>query len=270
MSWTVEGLSVRFPTAARDALTEVSCTVEPGTFVAVVGPNGAGKSTLLSAMIGVRAANRGRVLFAGRDLTAWPRREFARTVGVVPQLEDTPFPLTVRAYVAMGRYPHQGPWQGESPADSRAIDTAIARADLEPFRHRLIQTLSGGERQRARIARALAQQPTAFALDEPTAALDMSHEMAIVELMRAEADAGHTVVLVTHHLNLAARYADRMLLLDGGALRADGTPDAVLTEPLITSVFGWPVAVAQLYDESRARQVPQVVPRGAPGGLRTD
>jgi iron complex transport system ATP-binding protein len=270
MSWTIEGLSVRFAKASRDALTCISCTVAPGSFVAVVGPNGAGKSTLLSAMVGVRAADQGRVLFTGRDLTSWPRREFARTVGVVPQLEDTPFPLSVREYVAMGRYPHQGPWQGESSADVSAIDAAIARADLDPFRDRLVQTLSGGERQRARIARALAQQPTAFALDEPTAALDMSHEMAIFELMRAEADAGHTVVLVTHHLNLAARYADRLLLLDRGALRADGTPEAVLTASLITSVFGWPVAVAQLFDDSRARQVPHVVPRGAPNGLRTD
>jgi iron complex transport system ATP-binding protein len=268
MSWTVEQLTVRFAAAPRDALTNVSCAIAAGSFVAIVGPNGAGKSTLLSAMVGIRSANTGRVLFDGRDLLHWARRDLAKAVGVVPQSEEVPFPLSVRDYVAMGRYPHSGPWQGESATDREAIDDAIGRADLDTMRDRLVQTLSGGERQRARIARALAQQPLAFALDEPTAALDMSHEMTIFGLLRREADAGKTIVLVTHHLNLAARYADRLLLLDNGQLRADGAPDAVLSSDVVASVFRWPVAIERFYDADRQHDVPQVIPRSA--SVKTD
>lgn len=260
MSWRAEQLTVRLPGAARPILHEVAVDVPAGTFLAIVGPNGAGKSTLLSVLTGVRAPTTGRATFEGRPVTEWPRRALAQRVGVVPQHEELPFPLTVREYVAMGRYPHQSAWAAESADDAAAVAEALRRTDVEPLAHRYMQTLSGGERQRARIARALAQRPVAFALDEPSAALDMAHEMAIFELMRAEADAGRTVVLVTHHLNLAARYADRLLLLHDGVVRATGVARDVLVPAVIEHVFGWPVVIAAHPGAGPDLGTPQVVP----------
>jgi iron complex transport system ATP-binding protein len=260
MSWTVMQLSDRFPGSTEDVVHDLSFTTTPGTFLAIVGPNGAGKSTLLSLLVGARVPQSGTIHFAERPLATWTPRALAQAIGVVPQQEESPFPLTVRDFVAMGRYPHLGAWEREGDEDRAAVDAAIARADLLPFRDRLIQTLSGGERQRTRIARALAQQPVAYALDEPSAALDLSHEMTIFELMRAEADAGKTVILVTHHLNLAARYADTLLLMDRGRIRALGRPLDVITQPVVESVFGWPVSITPHGGAGPDFGAPQVTP----------
>ncbi|MCU0648153.1 MAG: ABC transporter ATP-binding protein [Gemmatimonadaceae bacterium] len=260
MSWRTAGLTVRHGARGPDVLHDVALTVQRGALTALLGPNGAGKSTLLRAMVGVQRPRSGGVLFEERALDAWSRRDLAQAIGVVPQEEETAFPITVQDYVAMGRYPHLGAFGREGVADRAAIDEALVRADLTMFRTRLVQTLSGGERQRARVARALAQQPRAFALDEPTAALDVPHEMAIFELMRAEVDAGRTVVLVTHHLNLAARYADTVVLLRDGHVHAVGTPRDVLTASQVEAVFGWPVAIVPHVGPGPDTGAPQVVP----------
>jgi iron complex transport system ATP-binding protein len=167
--------------------------------------------------------------------------ELARQVGVVPQGEVEAFPMTVRALVAMGRYPYLGPWRREGARDVAAIDAAMARCDVAQFAGRSMDTLSGGERQRVRLARALAQEPAALALDEPTTSLDLRHEMTIAELLRRLADTGTTIVLVTHNLGIAARYADQVVLLDEGKLAAAGPTAEVLTAARIEQVFGWPV-----------------------------
>ncbi|MCU0635948.1 MAG: ABC transporter ATP-binding protein [Gemmatimonadaceae bacterium] len=272
MSWVAEGLTVRHGARGPDVLHDVTLTVPRGAFTAVLGPNGAGKSTLLRALVGVQRPHGGTVHFDGRPLEAWTRRDLAQAIGVVPQEEELAFPIVVRDYVAMGRYPHLGAFTREGTVDIAAIDAALARADLQAFEGRLMQTLSGGERQRARVARALAQAPHAFALDEPTAALDVPHEMAIFELMRAEAEAGRTVLLVTHHLNLAARYADTIVLLREGRVHAVGAPRDVLTAPQVEAVFGWPVAVVPHAGPGPDIGAPQIVPlaplRADPHGLR--
>jgi iron complex transport system ATP-binding protein len=165
------------------------------------------------------------------------------------------FPLLVPEAVLLGRYAHMGPFAAASPADEAAVRDAMERCDLDAMAARRIDTLSGGEWQRVRLARALAQQPRLLVLDEPTAALDVRHEMQIFELIRRLVDDGLGAVVVTHHLNLAARYADEMLLLSAGRVAAQGVPAEVLRAPILQRVFDWPVAVEPWRDGT-----PQVVP----------
>ncbi|HSJ24126.1 MAG TPA: ABC transporter ATP-binding protein [Longimicrobiales bacterium] len=247
-------VSFRYPGADTDAVHDVSLRVAPGEFVALLGPNGSGKSTLLRLLLGALRPGAGTIAFEGRPLHDWPREQLARRVGVVTQSEEMPFPVTVRELVAMGRYPHLGAWRTESDHDREAIRRALEWCEVAGFMHRSVLELSGGERQRVRLARALAQEASTLVLDEPTAALDMAHEMALFEMMARLADAGVTIVAVTHNINIAARYAHRLVLMDSGGTAADGVPDDVLTRSTIESVYHWPVVIRQ--DDS----APQVVP----------
>ncbi|HEX6751749.1 MAG TPA: ABC transporter ATP-binding protein [Longimicrobium sp.] len=258
--WSCRGLTFRYPEATGCAVDGVTVEVPAGACTAVLGPNGSGKSTLLRLMLGILSPSAGAVELDGRPVAQWGREEIARAVGVVPQGEEAVFPMTVREMVAMGRYPHLGPWRRERDADRRAVERAMERCDVLAFAQRPISTLSGGERQRARVARALAQEPSALALDEPTAALDVSHEMAIFELLRDLGRAGTTVLLVTHNLNLAARYADRLVLLDHGRVAATGTPAEVLARETVERVYGWPVRIDRHPGPGPDAGAPQVVP----------
>jgi iron complex transport system ATP-binding protein len=258
--WRCDGVTFRYPEGARPALDGVSMEAQAGGCTAVLGPNGSGKSTLLRILLGTLAPHAGRAEFDEKPLAEWSRAELARAVGVVPQGEETAFPISVRGLVAMGRYPHLGPWRREGAADRRAVEDAMRRCDVSALAERLLTNLSGGERQRARVARALAQEPRALALDEPTAALDVSHEMAIWELLRDLGHAGTTVLVVTHNLNLAARYADRLVLLDRGRVAAAGTPAQVLTRETVERVYGWPVRVVPHPGPGPDAGAPQIVP----------
>ena len=260
IAWRCSDLVFRYPGASVPALDGVTLEIPAAACTAVLGPNGSGKSTLLRLLLGVLTPARGEIAFRGRPLSEWERGEMARAVGVVPQGEEQIFPLSVRELVAMGRYPHLGPWRREGDADRRAITDAMRRCDIERFTGRPVSTLSGGERQRARLARALAQQPLALALDEPTVALDVRHEMAIFELLRELGREGVTTLLITHNLNLAARYADRLVLLDRGRVVAEGTPATVLTRETIERVYGWPVRVTSHPGPGPDAGAPQVVP----------
>jgi iron complex transport system ATP-binding protein len=257
--WRCDGVTFRYPEGARPALDGVSMEAPAGGCTAVLGPNGSGKSTLLRILLGTLAPHAGRAEFDEKPLAEWSRAELARAVGVVPQGEETAFPISVRGLVAMGRYPHLGPWRREGAADRRAVEDAMRRCDVSALAERLLANLSGGERQRARVARALAQEPRALALDEPTAALDVGHEMAIWELLRDLGRAGTTVLVVTHNLNLAARYADRLVLLDHGRVAAAGMPAEVLTRATVERVYGWPVRVVAHPGPGPDAGAPQVV-----------
>jgi iron complex transport system ATP-binding protein len=258
--WRCDGVTFRYPEADVNALEGVSMEAPAGGCTAVLGPNGSGKSTLLRILLGTLAPQGGTAEFDDRPLAAWSRPELARAVGVVPQGEEAAFPISVRDLVAMGRYPHLGPWRREGAADRRAVDEAMRRCDVADLAARPVANLSGGERQRTRVARALAQEPRALALDEPTAALDVSHEMAIWELLRELARVGTTVLVVTHNLNLAARYADRLVLLHRGRVAAAGPPAQVLTRETVERVYGWPVRVVPHPGPGPDAGAPQVVP----------
>ena len=239
-----EGVRYRYPGADRDALAGVSLAARGGELVAVLGPNGSGKTTLLRVALGALAPRAGSAAVSGRRAADWTRRELARLVGVVPQREETVFPTRVRDAVLLGRYPHLSIFGAERRDDHAAVDRALAQCDAAHLAHRWLATLSGGEYQRVRLARALAQQPRLLVLDEPTISLDLRHEMELFELVRGLADRSQlAVVLVTHHVNLAARFADRVLLLDAGAPAGEGAPEAVLTRANVERVFAWPVAI---------------------------
>ena len=256
MRFSAQDLTVRYPGGSRPALDGVSMEVPHGSLYTVLGPNGSGKSTLMKALLGVLPAAAGDVLVDQRSTGAWSRRELARAVGVVPQAEAIAFPLKVREMVAMGRYPHLGPLGSERDVDRRAIGRALEACDVTDLAERDVMTLSGGELQRVRIARALAQEPRALVLDEPTASLDIRHEMAILELLRSSADAGMTVLVVTHGLDLAARFSDRMLLLANGRVAAEGLPADVMRSDVLEEVYRWPIAV----QEDPATGTPRVTP----------
>ena len=263
-AWEIVGASYRYPRGPL-AVRDVTLSLPAATLTAIAGPNGAGKSTLLALLLGHLAPTSGTVAYGGRALREWAPRALAREVAVMPQHEHTAFSISVRELVAMGRYPHLGLFEGERDADRRAVNAALARCDLEPFRDRAVDALSGGEQQRVRLARAMAQEPRAYVLDEPTAGLDVLHEMALFEFARELCAAGATVVLVTHQLNLAARYADRIALLSEGALVVAGAPREVVTAERCSSVFRWPIDIHPHPGPGADAGAPQVVPIASSG-----
>jgi iron complex transport system ATP-binding protein len=240
-----EDVVLRYPQAAEPAVRGVSFEVPAGRITAVVGPNGSGKSSLVRALLGRLPLAGGRVSLDGRDLAALDRRAVATEVAVVPQREEPVFPLPVHDYIALGRHPHGGPFSGRSAADRQAIATAIARADVGTFVDRATDQLSGGEWQRVRIARALAQGGRSLVLDEPTTFLDIAHEMAVFELLDALARDGQGILLVSHQLNLVARFADHIVLLHRGHIAAAGTPAEVMRGEVLERVYEWPLVVSR-------------------------
>lgn len=256
LTFSARDIEVRYRSGVPPALTDVSVGVPRGALYAVLGPNGSGKSTLMRALLGVVPTVRGVTRVEGRAVEDWSRRDLARAVGVVTQREPRAFPMTVRELVEMGRYPHLGPLRRPGPDDRNIIRRALSQCDVEELEDRSVDTLSGGELQRVRIARALAQEPRALALDEPTSSLDIRHEMTILRLLRELADHGTTVLLITHHLNMAARFADRILLLDGGRTVAEGSVEEVIRSEVLERVYRWPVSV----DEDPTTGTPLVTP----------
>lgn len=228
-------------------LRGVGLTVGRGELVAVVGPNGAGKSTLVAVLAGDITPERGRVALDGEDVARMPLAVRARRRAVLPQRVDVALPFSVEDIVAMGR----APWRtsggsdaaGGADEDRAAVDAAIAAADLAPLRSRRVTDLSGGELARVALARVLAQGCDVLLLDEPTAALDVRHQELALGLMRREADAGRGVVVAIHDLDAATAYADRLVLMDAGAIVADGAPRDVLTTVDLGAVFGVPIDV---------------------------
>lgn len=218
-------------------LHDASFDFAPAGFVAVAGPNGAGKSTLLGIMAGLRHPYSGSCAYAGTEVRDWRRREFARRVAFLPQMFRLEFPFTAEQVVLMGRTPYGGGWF-ESPDDFQLAEHAMSITDTLEFRHRDFRSLSGGERQRVVLASALAQKPETLLLDEPTTFLDLKHQISMYRLLAELGRDGMLVVSVTHDLNLALQFADRVLVLDRGRIASDGEPAEVFTPQLIDAVFG--------------------------------
>lgn len=241
----VAGVSVRYRGRADRALDDVSLDARRGRLTAVVGPNGSGKSTLVRTLVGRVPLEAGRITVDDLPVRDETRRALARRMAIVTQREEPAFALGVRDYVALGRYPHLGIWRGSAAEDRAAIDRAIELTETAPYLSRTIAELSGGEWQRVRLARALAQGGAALVLDEPTTFLDVGHEMGVFELLSRLAAAGNAVLLVSHQLNLVARFADRMVLLHRGRVVADGAPSDVMNAYTLEQVYEWPLVVTR-------------------------
>jgi iron complex transport system ATP-binding protein len=242
-----DDVRVRYPRAKRDALAGVSFDARRGTLTAVVGPNGSGKSTLVRALLGRVALTAGRILVDGEPIATQSRAALARRIAVVSQREDLSFSLQVEEYVAIGRFPHLGGWRGARSEDRAAVARAMERAGVEELARdgRRLHDLSGGEWQRVRLARALAQGGQALVLDEPTTFLDIAHEMSAFELLHQLAADGLAVLLVSHQLNLVARFADEIVLLHAGRVAAAGNPGAVMQASILERVYDWPLVVTR-------------------------
>ncbi len=244
MSGSLRASDVTFGYDHRNVLEGVSLNVPSGTMAALIGPNGVGKSTLLRLLCGSLHPQRGRVELDGRDIRSYAPRERARRIALVPQTLAIPFAFTVREFVALGRTPYLSTLGGERAADREAIDRALDLTETVQLAKRSVLELSGGERQRAILALALAQEPEILLLDEPTANLDIAHQLAILRLIRSlNRQQGLTVLAAIHDLNLAALFFGRLTALGDGRVVADGPPDAVLTPSLLEAVFGTRVVV---------------------------
>ncbi|MFF2083457.1 heme ABC transporter ATP-binding protein [Nocardia sp. NPDC058176] len=226
---------------SRTVLADVDFQVAAGEIVALVGPNGAGKSSLLAALAGELEPTAGTVKLEGHALSHWTHADMARRRAVLPQAHSVGFPFTAREVVAMGR----SPWLHTPAAarDDELIDAALDATDVAHLAARIFPTLSGGERARVALARVLAQDTATVLLDEPTAALDIGHQEAVLRLAAARAAEGAAVVVVVHDLGVAAAYADRVTVLDAGRVAADGPPRDVLTHELLTDIYRHPVDV---------------------------
>lgn len=235
----------------------VSFSVAAGEFFLIIGPNGSGKTSLLKTLSGLLTPAAGRVEVFGSSPREQNRRQFARRVAVVPQQAPTDFPFRVAETVLMGRAPHLRLWELEKPEDHRLAAEIMEFTEIAHLADRRLDQLSGGERQRVFIARALCQQPRLLLLDEPTAALDPAHQIKILDLMeRLRRDQGVTIIMVSHDLNLAAMYGDRLLLLSDGRMAGLGSPHQVLTYDTLESSYG----CLMLVDENPLGKVPRVIP----------
>ena len=231
----------------RTIVDRADLIIRAGERLALVGPNGAGKSTLLRALTGVLEPRSGGVNLCGDPIASVDRRAVARTIAVVPELADLPFAMPVEDVVALGRLPHEPPLNGLRPADVAAIDGAIDRVGIGSLRHRDVRELSMGERQLVFIAVALAQAAPILILDEPTAHLDIRHQVEVMELLvELNQRDGTTVLAVLHDLALAAHFFPRVVVIDGGRIVADGPPSEVLDAGRIRSVFGVDPALVRL------------------------
>ena len=236
-------------------LKGVDFDVKPGEFFIVLGPNGSGKTTLIRSLAGLLPISGGEISIHERPIKAYSRRELARQLAYVAQTGGDDGPFTIRELVLMGRSPYLGILGVEGEKDVSIANQAIAYTDLSHLSERRIDSVSGGERQRAHISRAICQETGLILLDEPTAALDLAHQIRVMDLMAMlRKDNGTAVVMISHDLNLAAMYADRLLLLVNGSIAACGTPEEVLNEETLVNAYGCDILV----DRSPAGDWPRV------------
>lgn len=240
----IEFDQVHFAYGDIPVLRDLSFVFEPGSFLGVIGPNGAGKTTMLRLLTGLQHPSRGTVRIAGTSVTGIAPRTLARTLAVVPQNESIAFPYSVASMILLGRFPHTGFLGFERPEDLRVAQEAMRLVGIDHLADRAVADLSGGEQHRVFIARALAQQTPVLLLDEPSAHLDIHYQVSLFELLaRMHRDEGRSVLIITHDLNLAGMFCDRILLLDDGQAAAWGTPADVLREDILTRHFSVNISI---------------------------
>ena len=242
----IEVHSVSFRYHEDWVLQDVSFRVEKGEFVGVIGPNGSGKTTLLKILYRLLSPQKGEILFELVPMKKMDRADIAKRIAVVAQETHLLFPFSVLETVMMGRSPHLGHLMFESEKDMEIAKKAMEWTEILPFSERSMDELSGGERKRVFIARALAQEPEVILLDEPTANLDIHHQMDFLDLiLTLNREKGLTIVMASHDINIASEFCDRLILLRGGGIYRAGTPDQVITKENIENVYGCEVWVDQ-------------------------
>jgi iron complex transport system ATP-binding protein len=227
----------------RDILRGVDIDLFPGEVTILLGPNGSGKSTLIRILAGVLSPHEGAVHLCGRSPRSYPRREMARLLSAVGQDPPVDFPMTVEAYVALGRFPHQGFFGGTTVEDREQVGRALGMTGLTGLRARALSEISAGERQRATVARAIAQGARVMHLDEPSAFLDIRHRVAFYEVVtQLKAKCGVAALVASHDLGLCAEYGERIVLLSDGTVASHGRPEEVLTPENVRAAYGVEVA----------------------------
>ena len=241
----------------KTVLSDISLSVAAGEFFVIIGPNGAGKTSLLKIISGLQQTQQGTVIIKGKNISAYPRRSISRILAVVPQQIEVGFPFTVAETVIMGRTPHLGILGMEGKRDFAIAEEAMQFTEVAHLAERKLFQLSGGELQRVIIARAICQQPEIILLDEPTTALDPAHQLKIMDLMeKFRLQNNTTIIMVSHDLNLASMYGDRLILLKEGKEIKTGAPEIVLDKTLLEESYGCRMYV----DESPLGQVARVTP----------
>ncbi|MCB0290939.1 MAG: heme ABC transporter ATP-binding protein [Calditrichaeota bacterium] len=225
-------------------LRDISLSIAGQQLAGLIGPNGAGKSTFLKIIAGLLPPHSGSISLAGKHLPDYSRKSLARLTGLVPQHFQAAFDFTVYEIVAMGRYPYQSSFRSERGEDRQVIRRAMEETEVWQFRDRPFSELSGGEQQRVVLASALAQEPRILLLDEPTSALDIKHQLRFYEILkRLPQERSMTILTVTHDINLAARFCERILVMKEGRIVADGPPETVIEKSLLEQVYEVPVEV---------------------------
>jgi iron complex transport system ATP-binding protein len=257
----LEARGITYGYHGRPVGTGLDLRIPDRSFTVVVGPNACGKSTLLRALSRLLRPTAGQVLLDGRDIAAYPSKQVARRLGLLPQTSLAPDGITVTDLVARGRFPYQSAIRQWSREDEQAVRDALAATRTTDLGGRLVDELSGGQRQRVWVAMVLAQQTPLLLLDEPTTFLDIAHQIELLELFsELNADHGHTIVAVLHDLNHAARYASHLVAMRDGGIVAQGSPNDILTEDLVREVFDLPCRVI----EDPVTGTPLVLPDGRP------
>jgi len=256
---TLSATGVTLAYDGRHIIDGLDLTIPAGKVTVIVGANASGKSTLLRGLARLMRPRGGVVELDGRDIHSFPSKELARLVGLLPQQPVAPAGITVADLVGRGRYPHQGWFRQASEADDAAVARALDATDTIALADRPIDELSGGQRQRVWIAMALAQEPEVLLLDEPTTFLDVTHQVEVLDLLlNLNRSSGTTVVMVLHDLNLAARYADHLVVMAGGRIVREGSPRDVITVETVAEAF----AMESLVIEDPVCGSPMVVPIG--------
>ena len=254
--------TLRFSYGDGPVLSGLSLEAAGGEVVGVLGPNGCGKTTLFGLVAGSLRPESGRVLVDGADLAVLSPGARAKKIAVVPQDPVAPLGFTVAELVMMGRNPHLGLLEWEGDGDRRIATTAMERTDLLHLAHRPVVTLSGGERQRVFVAMALAQRAPVLLLDEPTANLDLANQTMVMSLVRGlSRERGDTVMVAMHDLTLAAQWCDRLVMMAGGGVYAEGTPREVLTERSVAAVYGADVIITRHPETGAPVVLPTIPPR---------
>ncbi|TFF24983.1 ABC transporter ATP-binding protein [Jiella endophytica] len=229
---------IGFAVGGRPILQGLDLTLGVGCVTGLIGPNGSGKSTLVRLLARQAAPHQGAISFGGRPIARYGDRDFARRLAYLPQTTPATDGMTARELVALGRYPHHGALGRLGDRDEAAIAEAMARTDTMTFAERSVDDLSGGERQRVWLAMMIAQGAACLVLDEPTSALDVAHQAEMLDLLRRLCDDhGHSVVVVLHDINMAARICDRLIALKGGAIVADGAPEAIMRPDRLEAIY---------------------------------